>query len=56
MEYKTPSIKDYGDVRQITAGLTAHQYDDAAHATGQSALANTSGPCASYGGVTLPCT
>ena len=56
MEYKTPRISDYGDIRQITAGHVARTYDDAAHATGNSSIQNTSGPCISYGGVTLPCT
>ncbi len=55
MEYGVPTIVDYGDVRQITAGHIARQYDDSIHLTGGISIQGTSGPCLSLKGVTLPC-
>jgi hypothetical protein len=56
MQYGKPTITDHGDVRQITAGHIARQYDDSVHLTGGIAIQGTSGPCLSFMGVTLPCT
>jgi hypothetical protein len=45
MQYGKPTITDHGDVRQITAGHIARQYDDSVHLTGGIAIQGTSGPC-----------
>jgi hypothetical protein len=56
MDYTSPRIMDYGDVREITAGRSNRRKADVDIPTGNNVLDETTGPCIlPNGGGPLPC-
>jgi hypothetical protein len=45
LKYTSPEIADYGDVREITAGVTGREFDDAIHQIGDFSFQHTTGAC-----------
>jgi hypothetical protein len=57
IQYETPRITDYGDVRHLTAGRNNRLLTDVTIPTGNPHLQETTGPCIlPNGGGPLPCT